>query len=103
MHGVSEFEVRVFQTGDAAVVSVRGEIDLATVADVRAAAVGQADAPRMVLDLAAVSFMDSSAIHLIDELLRTIPRLTFRVPTSPAGLQVLVMTGILGRLPLESA
>ena len=101
MHGISEFEVKVFRSGTAAVVSVRGEIDLATAGDVRAAVVEHAGAERMVLDLTHVTFMDSSAIHLLDEALRMIPALTFRVPSSPAGLQVLVMTGMLGRLPLE--
>ncbi len=103
MHGVSEFEVRVIRRGDATIVAVVGEIDLATVGDVRAAMVAEADAPRVICDLTKVTFMDSSAVHLIGELLRMIERLTFRVPASPAGLQVLVMTGMLSRLPLEDA
>ncbi len=101
MHGVSEFEVRVFHQGDATVIAVTGEIDLATVGDVRAAVVAQADAPRVVFDLTGVTFMDSSGVHLIDEMLRTIDHLSFRVPTARAGRQALAITGMLSLLPLE--
>lgn len=100
-HGVAEFEVRVSKKGDATVVSVRGELDLGTVGDVRAVVGEQAGVRRLVVDLREVAFMDSSAVHLLDELMRTFARVTFRVPETAAGRQVLVMTGMLDRLPLE--
>ena len=103
MHGISEFEVRVSQTGDAGLVVVRGEVALATVPDVRAAIAEVADATRVVMDLTDVTFMDSSAVHLFDDLQRTVAGLTFRLPGSAAGRQVLVMTGLIDRLPVEGS
>jgi len=47
------------------VVHVAGDLDLASVADLEAALLRGQPATRLVLDLSACSFLDSSAIHVI--------------------------------------
>ena len=101
MTGVPDFEVRVDERDDRVVVAVSGELDLATVDEPRRVVLDHLGRGAVVLDLSRVSFMDSSAVQLLDELLRAGGRLTFRVPASEAGSQVLAMTGMLDRLPRE--
>jgi anti-anti-sigma factor len=60
------FEVRHQTRDGAVVVSVRGEIDLVTSPDLRAALLDErAQAPVVVLDLREVTFIDSSGLGVI--------------------------------------
>lgn len=62
------FSVDVSQIGPALVVTVSGEIDIATVPAVRAALDGHdGDAGVVVLDLRRLSFMDTSGLQLLVE------------------------------------
>jgi len=85
-------------------VRVRGEIDIdsvgAMVRELRAAEAG--DAPSIVLDLSAVSFLDSSGVSaLVRGALRSqADGDRLRVVTSPAVDRVIDLCGLRGRLPL---
>ena len=58
------FELRSNRIGDALVVAVAGEIDMATAPEVsKAISSGQGDAGRVVVDLSKVTFLDSSALN----------------------------------------
>lgn len=61
------FQVVTELDGDVTVVSVAGELDLATVADVRSALIGATNAgvTRLVVDLSDVSFIDSVGVGAI--------------------------------------
>jgi anti-sigma B factor antagonist len=61
--------IRSRREGPALVLEVAGEIDLSTADDVRKAC-NDPQAARLVLDLRAVGFMDTSGIRLIVDLLR---------------------------------
>jgi anti-anti-sigma factor len=62
----SAFQAHSERRGDAAVVSVAGEIDLATADQLRAVLKApEAQAPTVVLDLRAVTFIDSSGLSVI--------------------------------------
>src|ERR1700678_4202542 len=91
--------------GDRAVIAVSGEIDMAT-ADQFAVAVGEQLGERPVLlDLRQVSFMDSSGLRALTDLLRLSPRagrsLTIRRDLQGNVRRVFEMTGMLDELPLE--
>jgi anti-anti-sigma factor len=60
-------DVHVHHIGDTAVVAPEGELDLATAHRLGAALAGEADhgAPRVVLDLRQLTFVDSSGIGII--------------------------------------
>jgi anti-sigma B factor antagonist len=67
----NRFAVRTAEAGSGVPrVSVQGEIDMATAGAVRAGALRQIElhGPTLVLDLSRTSFMDSSGLHLIEEL-----------------------------------
>jgi len=58
------FELRSNRIGDALVVAVVGEIDMATAPEVsKAISSGPGDAGRVVVDLTQVTFLDSSALN----------------------------------------
>jgi anti-sigma B factor antagonist len=70
-----EFSVRRRWAGDAAVVVAEGEIDLATVDELQAAIDGAADgAAQVLLDLRAVTFIDSAGVRLVLEAMRALPK-----------------------------
>ena len=85
-------------------VAVAGDIDVATVEEVRTTVVEQLRAGPVVLDLAAVTFMDSAGVRMLDRLRRVcadegldlVLRDELPVPVS----RVLEMTGMLPVLPL---
>jgi anti-anti-sigma factor len=63
-----EFTVEVHRHARAAVVSPAGEIDVATVDQVREQMLAcEGDAPMIVLDLRRVEFMDTSGLQLVFE------------------------------------
>lgn len=99
------FEVDISPGREAVRVSPLGEIDLATagrlrerVRDLRAAGWS-----RVILDLDGVTFMDSTGIRLVIELVRSSQEdhwelAVTRVP--PAVHRVFELSGVLGALPL---
>jgi anti-anti-sigma factor len=62
-----ELTVDVFRDGAAVVVAPSGDLDLATVGQLRDELARHASAPQLVLDLRGVSFMDSSGLALVVE------------------------------------
>ena len=99
-----EFSVARHREHGAVVVTPVGEVDLATVPQVREelrAASGEAR--RVVLDLRAVTFMDSSGLRLLVEVQRTAEAdgLTLVVVRGPESLQrLLALSGLEGRIPM---
>lgn len=65
-HRPDGFSVAARADGGRSVVAVRGEVDLATVEEVRAALV-RGEASELVLDLRDTSFLDTSGLRLILE------------------------------------
>jgi anti-anti-sigma factor len=60
------FEVRTSRVGDASIVTIVGEIDMANAPEVRRAIDASRDgAERVVVDLSAVTFLDSSALNAL--------------------------------------
>jgi anti-anti-sigma factor len=92
--------------GDAVIVVLAGEFDLATAAPVREAlarAISQRR-QRLVVDLRSVTFIDSSGLHTILDAYKLCrdagPRLTIR-PGPPNVQQVFELTNLLDSLPFE--
>jgi anti-sigma B factor antagonist len=65
MRPLPDFSVDVLRHPGAVVVAPRGEVDMATVEQVRAAC--EASGGRLVLDLRGVEFLDTSGLNLILE------------------------------------
>jgi anti-anti-sigma factor len=86
----------------ALLIAVQGEIDLSTAPEVRDAA-GTPQATRVILDLRAVGFMDTSGIRLVVELMRAEEaggaELTV-VADNPPVLRLFDMAGLTPRLRL---
>ena len=61
------FHVDVRRQGEALVVAPRGDVDLATVGQVRHALDGAGEAATVVLDLRGVDFLDTSGLQLVLE------------------------------------
>lgn len=105
MSGTSDFSIGRHREGEAAVVSPVGEIDLVTVDQVRALVrEAAAEAPRVVLDLRQVTFMDSSALRLLVEVQQLAEQdgFAFAVVRGPSSLERLFeVTGLDGRLDLH--
>lgn len=102
----AQLVVEAQHDGDAVIVVLAGEFDLATAAPVREAlgrAIGQQQ-ERLVVDLRSVTFIDSSGLHTILDAYRlcrdTGPRLTIR-PGPPNVQQVFELTNLLDSLPFE--
>jgi anti-anti-sigma factor len=98
---VDDFEV----TRSGAVVTPRGEIDLATV-DAVGAALASATAPRVVLDLRETTFLDSAGIRLIVEAARDLEaqgRELVVVRGGPEVRRVFDLVGLDGRLRILDA
>jgi anti-sigma B factor antagonist len=67
VHGVAELELESRSSGDATIVVVRGEIDMATAPKVRDALndLVDAGASRIVVDCRGLDFLDSSGIGVL--------------------------------------
>jgi anti-anti-sigma factor len=87
-----------------AVVSVIGEIDLATVDIVNAAMAGalEREPGRLVFDLSGVGFIDSSGIAVLLRARKSVELVQIRDP-STAVRRVLEVTGLTEILPIESS
>jgi len=67
---VTDSTVRVSELGDAKLVSLSGEIDLSNAPEVgRAIVQGIQTAPKVLIDLTTVSFLDSAGVRLLDVLI----------------------------------
>jgi anti-anti-sigma factor len=101
--------VETTESGGATIVAVDGDVDLATVPQLRTALLGAAaagDGRPLVIDLTAVTFMDSSGLAV---LLATTQAARERgrpfaivCPEGPARL-LLAVTGLDGELPLHGS
>ena len=98
----ADFSVSRRREHDAAVVAPTGEVDLSTVDAVRAELTAAShEARRVVLDLRAVTFMDSSGLRLLVELQRASDAdgFAFAVVRGPRSLQrLLELSGLEGRV-----
>jgi anti-sigma B factor antagonist len=102
----AEFSVSVDRSARPAIATVAGELDLAT-ADRFVAAISEAlIAGPVLLDLAGLTFMDSSGVRALDDLLREVERerwtLSIRSLFAPNVRQVMEITGMLDALPFEA-
>jgi anti-sigma B factor antagonist len=99
------FSLTSARTDDQAVLSVSGEIDIATVGEFAAAAREQLAAGTLLLDLHGVTFMDSSGLRALIALLRECEQegwsLMIGRDLHRNVRQLLEMTGMLGALPLQ--
>ncbi|HEY6760082.1 MAG TPA: STAS domain-containing protein [Baekduia sp.] len=98
-----DFSVTVGRDGDAVRLAVAGELDLATAPLVAEHLDGVGRA--LVLDLAGVTFMDSSGVALLIEATRRAAGEGWSLSiarTPPDALAVLELCGLLDVLPLES-
>lgn len=91
--------------GGRTTVSVRGELDIASVDEFsRAVADGLAAGP-VLLDLRGLTFMDSTGVRALNTALREASEhgheLRVAAGMQPAVDQILELTGMLGLLPLE--
>jgi anti-sigma B factor antagonist len=108
VHPPGGLAVEASRDGDAAVVVLAGEFDLATVESVREALTRAITEPRqrLIVDLSGVTFIDSSGLHAILEtqkLCRDAGRtLTIR-PGPPNVQQVFDLTNLLDYLPFQSS
>jgi anti-sigma B factor antagonist len=96
--GPEPFRCVVTEERATAVVSLYGELDLATVPEVNALLASLADTPsRLTLDLRGLDFMDSSGLRLVYELDQHAKERGVEfavVPGGPRIQQVFAMTGL---------
>src|ERR687888_1065373 len=90
-----------------ATVIVSGDVDLATVPEVERCLESHADSPRLLVDLAAVRFLDSCGMTALVRAMRRAARsgqqLELRPPADAAVLRALEITGLLTALPFDDA
>lgn len=102
-------EVRVIEEGGIPVASLEGEIDLANAAEVRGQIFGIVSntAPGLVLDLSAVTYLDSRGVQLILELAERLKmrHLKFRVAMPEKSLirRILLLTHVDAVVPLDTS
>jgi anti-anti-sigma factor len=98
---VEPFGVEEQRNGECVLVSVRGEIDMATAPRLRAALERAAGASEVRVDLRAVDFMDSTALSALVEAHNVMP-LTIVCPEGP-GRRALEVSGLLELLRISDA
>ena len=91
----ANFSATAAVTGDRAVVTVAGEVDMST-ADAMFRAATKDDAPAATLDLRGVTFFDSAAIHALLQLAESY-RERLRVLPSAQVRRVLEISGLSGQ------
>lgn len=100
--GPAPFGVEVQRRDGVAIVLPRGELDLATVETLRTALDGITNAPKLVLDLRQLSFIDSTGVHLLVALHQSAQRdglqLTLIAPPAPV-LRAFELCGLDKALP----
>jgi anti-anti-sigma factor len=92
---VSDFSATAVVAGDRVTVTVTGEVDMST-ADAMFTAATRHDAPTATLDLTAVTFFDSAAIHALVRLAERY-RSGFEVIPSSQVRRVLDISGLAGQ------
>lgn len=100
----AELAVAVSREGEHGyVVSLAGELDISTVAELRAALASVlADDPRLlVFDLGGLRFMDSAAISVMVDAAERVPELRLREPTQIVK-RIVEITGLSQVLPVET-
>ncbi len=103
---VEPFTCEVRQEQDLVVIAPRGELDMATVGAVEQELRRQLDSGcrSLVLDLAGLSFMDSTGLHLVARWSAEASRDGFAFqlePGSPAVQRVFELAGMTDELPLR--
>jgi anti-sigma B factor antagonist len=102
--GAPALWLKVGQAGDHRLIEVGGELDLATVDEFAAGVRGELVGGGVVLDLSGVSFLDSSGVRALDELVVDVDRegwvLEIRWDLQRAVRQVLEITGMIELLPM---
>jgi anti-anti-sigma factor len=96
-----DFELVSAEEEGRTVITVAGDLDIATAPGFEAAVRDALAAGPVVLDLGGLAFMDSSGVRALDALLRDGAPLTLRPELSELVRQVLAMTGLLEALPFE--
>jgi anti-anti-sigma factor len=98
--------VRVARNGNAQVVALRGELDLANAGTAEGELeTALADGSRVVVDMRALEFIDSTGIALLVASLNRAGadgKLTFVPSATPAVNRVLDLTGVAERLPVAN-
>jgi anti-anti-sigma factor len=99
------FSLTTTRTGKQTVLSVSGEIDMATVSQFAAAAREQLAAGPVLIDFEDLSFMDSSGLRALIGLLRESEQngwsLAIGANLHENIVRLLEMTGMLNELPLQ--
>ena len=98
------FAVDVGGGPDGAVVAPRGELDIATQAELRVALEREAENGAVTLDLAGVRFMDTSGLRLILETAEASRRGEFAfavLPGSPAVQRLFDVAGVTDLVPFR--
>jgi anti-sigma B factor antagonist len=102
-----EYRAEVRREGPRTVVSVAGEVDVATAAAFAATLRAELAAGPVLLDLHELSFMDSGGVRVLDGILREMDRegweLRVSAQLAPAVRSVLELTGMLAVLPFEQS
>jgi anti-sigma B factor antagonist len=96
----SHLRLETRRVGDAAVVAVRGDIDMTTTAEAEAALdAARAGATLLMLDLRAVGFMDTSGLRLVISEQRRAATGGYRFAVVPGGGRVQRLFEIAGFPP----
>lgn len=105
VHQPPEFLISVDRPADGgrATVVVSGEIDVVTSREVERVTREALHAGPVLLDLRAVSFMDSSGVRLLDTLVREGAEFQLTPDLQPGVRQILEMTGMDDMLPFAPA
>ena len=103
-HHMGPFTCQVSQEDGQAVVSPRGELDMATVGavDQELRTLRQEGVERIVLDLGGLTFMDSSGLHMITNWVNAASKDGFRLelePGPPVVQRIFELTAISETLP----
>ena len=105
----SAVDVRLSDEAGIPVATLQGEIDLANAAEVRTQIFGMVSnaAPGLVLDLSAVTYLDSRGVQLILELAERLKmrHLKFRVAMPEKSLirRILLLTHVDAVVPLDTS
>ncbi|HWH09724.1 MAG TPA: STAS domain-containing protein [Solirubrobacteraceae bacterium] len=101
----AQLRVTVVGSGERTLVSVAGELDIATADEFTASLRDALAGGPVTLDLAELSFVDSSGLRALDGLLEEIDRegwtLGIRPDVGRGVRQLLELTGMIGLLPFE--
>jgi anti-sigma B factor antagonist len=101
-------QVEVVQQGGAAIVSIRGEIDLSNTSAIRSEVIDALPhgAPGLVVDLTATSYIDSSGVRLLFDLAERVQarrqRLALVVTETALVRRVLILTKLDDAVPLHA-